>query len=103
MRMPETTIADAIARQRRPRLVPPLATPTCDPAWLIQASSLTTSWADCQRSSASFSRHWRTTWSSAGGATGTTLEIGAGCDDMIAAARLVFEPPSNARRPVAIS
>lgn len=78
-------------------------TPACEPASAIQRSSLATSRALCQRSSGSFSRHFRTTWSSAGGITGTTSEIGRGCACRIAATRLVFDLPSKARLPVAIS
>ena len=78
-------------------------TPACEPASPIQRSSLATSCALCQRSSGSFSRHFVTTWSSAGGITGWTDEIGGGCDERIAAIRLVFDLPSKARRPVAIS
>ncbi len=78
-------------------------TPAWDPASPIQRSSLATSWALCQRSSGSFSRHLFTTWSSAAGITGWTDEIGGGCEARIAAIRLVFDLPSKARRPVAIS
>ena len=53
------------------------------------AAAAITSWALCQRSSGSFSRHFRMTWSSAGGVIGWMLEIGGGCDDTIAAIRLV--------------
>ena len=101
--------AQAAARiqARRSRLLRRSAsvvgTPACEPASPIQRSSLATSWALCQRSSGSFSRHFVTTWSSAGGITGTTCEIGGGCDARIAAIRLVFDLPSNARRAVAIS
>ncbi len=80
-----------------------MGTPACEPASPIQLSSLATSWALCQRSSGSFSRHFFTTWSSAGGITGWTEEIGGGCVERIAAIRLVFDLPSNARRAVAIS
>ena len=80
-----------------------MGTPACEPASPIQRSSLATSWALCQRSSGSFSRHFFTTWSSAGGITGWTDEIGGGCDARIAAIRLVFDLPSKARRAVAIS
>ena len=80
-----------------------VGTPACEPASPIQRSSLATSWALCQRSSGSFSRHFFTTWSSAGGIIGWTDEIGGGCDARIAAIRLVFDLPSKARRAVAIS
>jgi hypothetical protein len=42
-------------------------------------------------------------WSSAGGVTRVTDEIGSGCDETIAAMRLVRLSPLKARWPVAIS
>ena len=80
------------------RIATDMGTPTLDPPSAIHCSSDITSLALCQRSSGSFSRHFRTTWSRAGGHIGCTVEIGAGCEDTMAAIRLVGSCP---RRPSA--
>jgi hypothetical protein len=79
------------------------AAPAWEPASETQRSCPATSRVDCQRSSGSFSRHFRMTWSSKGGVRGIVAEIGSGWEETMAAIKLVFDLPVNALFPVAIS
>src|SRR5262249_41434693 len=79
------------------------ATPACDPACAIQASSFLMSRALCQRSSGSFARQVFTTRSRAGGVIGASDERDAGSDDMIEEISDAWLAPEKAFFPVTIS
>src|SRR5262244_2208202 len=79
------------------------ATPACEPAWAIQASSLLMSWALCQRSSGSLARQVRTIRSRAGGVIGASVDSGAGSADIIEEMSEAWLAPEKAFFPVTIS
>ena len=101
---PATAAAAQAARSRTRRRVETMAgRPVREPPSAIHCSSAITSRALCQRSSGSFSRHLRTTWSRAGELMASTVAMAGGWEEMMAAIRLVRLLPSKALRPVAIS
>src|SRR5262245_413168 len=69
----------------------------------IHCNSRITSDAACQRSSGDFARQRETRWSSAGDTSGCDDDTAAGVRSRIAASRVAWDFPSNARRPVSIS
>jgi len=93
----------AMRSRPRRRAATGAGTPACDPPSAIHWSWSFTSCAVWMRWSGSFARQARTTRSSAGGASGTTVVMGTGSVFMIAPISEAWLLPSNARRPVAIS
>jgi hypothetical protein len=88
---------------KRPRRAATVAAAGVEESTAMKRSCRSRSCADWKRSSGSFARQVRMTWSSAAGADGRSVVIGCGSAARIEAMTLACVFPSNGRRPVAIS